>query len=63
MIGNKGIHAYNKDPTIWGTIFGSPIFGNSQIKNPGTQEKGDQLFYSPSPKHNKLKLPKPSTNP
>ena len=22
---------YNKDPTVWGTIFGSPIFGNSQI--------------------------------
>ena len=20
---------YNKDPTIWGTIYGSPIFGNS----------------------------------
>ena len=23
---------YNKDPTIWGTILGSPIFGNPQIK-------------------------------
>ena len=22
---------YNKDPTIWGTILGSPMFGNSQI--------------------------------
>ena len=22
---------YNKDPTIWGTILGSPIFGNPQI--------------------------------
>ena len=22
---------YNQDPTIWGTIFGSPIFGNSQL--------------------------------
>ena len=22
---------YNKDPTIQGTILGSPIFGNSQI--------------------------------
>ena len=22
---------YNKDPTIWGIIFGSPIFGNSHI--------------------------------
>ena len=22
---------YNKDPTIWGTIFGSPIFGNSYL--------------------------------
>ena len=22
---------YNKDPTIWGTILGSPIFGNSHI--------------------------------
>ena len=21
----------NKDPTIWGTILGSPIFGNSQV--------------------------------
>ena len=24
--------SYNKDPTIYGTIFGSPIFGNSQIR-------------------------------
>ena len=23
---------YNKDPTIYGTILGSPIFGNSHIK-------------------------------
>ena len=22
---------YNKDPTIWGTILGSPTFGNSHI--------------------------------
>ena len=22
---------YNKDPTIWGAILGSPIFGNSYI--------------------------------
>ena len=22
---------YNKDPTIWGTILGSPVFGNSHI--------------------------------
>ena len=22
---------YNEDPTIWGTIFGSPIFGNSHM--------------------------------
>ena len=22
---------YNKDPTVWGTILGSPIFGNAQI--------------------------------
>ena len=22
---------YIKDPTIWGTIFGSPIFGNSHV--------------------------------
>ena len=22
---------YNKDPTIWGTILGSPIFGNSHV--------------------------------
>ena len=22
---------YNKDPTIWGSILGSPIFGNSRI--------------------------------
>ena len=22
---------YNKEPTIWGAILGSPIFGNSQI--------------------------------
>ena len=23
---------YNKDPTIWGTILGSPIFGNSNTE-------------------------------
>ena len=23
---------YNKDPTIWGTILGSPIFGNPQLR-------------------------------
>ena len=23
---------YNQDPTIWGTILGSPIFGNSHIR-------------------------------
>ena len=23
---------YNKDPTIWGTILGSPIFGNPHIR-------------------------------
>ena len=22
---------YNKDPTIWGTVLGSPIFGNSHM--------------------------------
>ena len=26
---------YNKDPTIKGTIFGSPIFGNSQVSATG----------------------------
>ena len=26
---------YNKDPTIWGTILGSPIFGNSHIEGCG----------------------------
>ena len=27
-------HPYDKDPTIQGTILGSPIFGNSQIGVP-----------------------------
>ena len=26
---------YNKDPTIWGTILGSPIFGNSRTMSRG----------------------------
>ena len=25
---------YNRDPTIWGTFLGSPIFGNSQLRKP-----------------------------
>ena len=24
---------YHRDPTIWGTILGSPIFGNSHFSN------------------------------
>ena len=32
---------YNKDPTIWGTIEGSPIFGNSQI---GVRQLGKPLL-------------------
>ena len=32
---------YNKDPTIWGTILGSPIFGNSHM---GTDEWGRSGF-------------------
>ena len=32
---------YNKDPTIWGTIEGSPIFGNSQL---GVRQLGKPLL-------------------
>ena len=27
---------YHKDPTIWGTILGTPIFGNSHIGAPNS---------------------------
>ena len=27
--------SYNKDPTIWGTILGFPIFGNTQMGEGG----------------------------
>ena len=32
---------YNKDPTIWGTILGSPIFGNPhwQVEGPVSTEE------------------------
>ena len=29
---------YSQDPTIWGTILGSPIFGNPQIGFRATSE-------------------------
>ena len=36
---------YNKDPTIWGTILGSPIFGNSHMLN--TVSRGYQQMKDP----------------
>ena len=34
---------YNKDPTIYGTILGSPIFGNSHIRH---LPKGPRYSYA-----------------
>ena len=31
FFGGGGGGPYNKDPAIWGTIWGSPIFGNSHV--------------------------------
>ena len=44
---------YNKDPTIWGTIFGSPIFGSSHFeavlancsKNPQAEASRNVRFF------------------
>ena len=33
--GSSAWDPHNKDPTIWGTILGSPIFGNSHIETFG----------------------------
>ena len=32
MRGTLFLCPYNKDPTIWGTLLGSPIFGNSRME-------------------------------
>ena len=34
---------YNEDPTIWGTILGSPIFGNSHILNQSRFQPGSSV--------------------
>ena len=39
---------YNRDPTIWGTILGSPLFGNSHIYSTG-QSVGEQAPMFPDP--------------
>ena len=33
---------YSKDPTIWGSIFGSPIFGNSRMIITRSRKKGNR---------------------
>ena len=34
---------YNKDPTVYGTILGSPIFGNSHILQVWDCIRGEQM--------------------
>ena len=53
---------YNKDPSIWGTILGSPIFGNCHIQLDRIR-KLKRYDQSEAPKLQlfKLKYPKPYT--
>ena len=47
---------YNKDPTIWGTILGSPIFGNSHILHGHMKPQGEPPALNPDI----VKIPEPS---
>ena len=53
---------YNKDPTIWGTILGSPIFGNPHMKShPGVRASalGLSVVEAWYPEAEPRLLPKP----
>ena len=47
---------YNKDPTIWGTILGSPTFGNLHMGEPEAPEEDDELRATNG--HNKDTTPR-----